>query len=122
MAKKPVQPDVENAEADDLIGAAGRAATSDGRARPNYAPDSSGADPYAVSAGELRQFVEQLEQLEDEKKSVSERQKELMAEAKGRGYDTKILRKIIAERKRKPDDLAEEQAVLDIYRAALGMV
>jgi len=44
-----------------------------------------------------------------------------MAEAKGRGYDVKVLRKIIALRKRKPDDIAEEEAVLDLYKAALGM-
>ena len=45
-----------------------------------------------------------------------------MAEAKGRGYDTKVLRKIIALRKRKPDDIAEEEAVLELYKTALGMV
>ncbi|MFM7336642.1 MAG: DUF2312 domain-containing protein, partial [Tabrizicola sp.] len=45
-------------------------------------------DPYAVTADELRQFIERYEQLESEKKDVTEQQKELMAEAKGRGYDT----------------------------------
>jgi uncharacterized protein (UPF0335 family) len=44
-----------------------------------------------------------------------------MAEAKGRGYDTKVLRKIIAMRKRKPDEIAEEEAVMEVYKAALGM-
>ena len=77
---------------------------------------------YAVSADELRQFIERFEQLESEKKDVAEQQKELMQEAKGRGYDTKVLRKVVALRKRKPDDVAEEEAVLDMYRAALGMV
>jgi uncharacterized protein (UPF0335 family) len=48
--------------------------------------------------------------------------KEVMAEAKGRGYDTKALRKIIALRKRDRDDLAEEEAVMEVYKAALGMV
>jgi uncharacterized protein (UPF0335 family) len=47
--------------------------------------------------------------------------KEVMAEAKGRGYDTKALRKIIAMRKRDRDDLAEEEAMLDLYKSALGM-
>ncbi|MDD9731095.1 DUF2312 domain-containing protein, partial [Mameliella sp. AT18] len=47
--------------------------------------------------------------------------KEVMAEAKGRGYDTKILKKLIALRKRDPDDIAEEEALLDMYKAALGM-
>jgi uncharacterized protein (UPF0335 family) len=78
-------------------------------------------DPYAVTADELRQFIERYEQLESEKKDVTEQQKELMAEAKGRGYDTKVMRKVIAMRKRKPDELAEEEAVLEVYKAALGM-
>ena len=78
-------------------------------------------DPYAVTADELRQFIERFEQLESEKKDVTEQQKELMAEAKGRGYDTKVMRKVIAMRKRKPDELAEEEAVLELYKAALGM-
>ena len=78
-------------------------------------------DTYAVTADELRQFIERIEQLESEKKDDGEQLKELMAEAKGRGYDTKVLRKVIALRKRKPDDIAEEEAVLDMYKAALGM-
>ncbi|WP_149586973.1 DUF2312 domain-containing protein [Tabrizicola flagellatus] len=78
-------------------------------------------DPYAVTADELRQFIERYEQLEAEKKDVTEQQKELMAEAKGRGYDTKVMRKLIALRKRKPDELAEEEAVLEVYKSALGM-
>ncbi len=76
---------------------------------------------FAVTADELRQFIERFEQLESEKKDVAEQQKELMAEAKGRGYDTKVMRKVIAMRKRKPDELAEEEAVLELYKAALGM-
>ena len=78
-------------------------------------------DPYAVTADELRQFIERFEQLDSEKKDVADQQKELMAEAKGRGYDTKVMRKVIAMRKRKPDELAEEEAVLELYKSALGM-
>lgn len=78
-------------------------------------------DAYAVTADELRQFIERFEQLEAEKKDVTTQQKELMGEAKGRGYDTKVMRKVIALRKRKPDELAEEEAVLDLYKTALGM-
>ena len=82
----------------------------------------SSTDPaYDVTADELRQFIERFEHLDAEKKDVAEQQKELMAEAKGRGYDTSVLRKIVALRKRKPDDIAEEEAVLDLYKAALGM-
>lgn len=76
---------------------------------------------FAVTGDELRQFIERYEQLESEKKDVADQQKELMAEAKGRGYDTKVMRKVIAMRKRKPDELAEEEAVLEVYMAALGM-
>jgi uncharacterized protein (UPF0335 family) len=76
---------------------------------------------YNVTAEELRQFVERYEHLEAEKKDIIDQQKEVMAEAKGRGYDTKVLRKVIALRKRDKDDLAEEEAVLEMYKAALGM-
>lgn len=76
---------------------------------------------YRVTADELRQFIERFERLEIEKKDVADQQKEVMAEAKGRGYDTKIMRKIVALRKRDQNDLAEEEAVLDMYKEALGM-
>ena len=62
-----------------------------------------------------------FERLEAEKKDIADQQKEVMAEAKGRGYDTKVMRKVIALRKREPDDIAEEEAVLDMYKSALGM-
>lgn len=74
-----------------------------------------------VAAEELRQFIERFERLEAEKKDIADAQKEVMAEAKGRGYDTKVLRKIIAIRKRDANDLAEEEAVTDLYMSALGM-
>ena len=83
------------------------------------------ADPteqYAVTADELRQFIERAEQLAAEKRDIAEQEKEVFAEAKGRGYDTRVLRKVIALRKRKPDDIAEEEAVLEMYKQALGMV
>lgn len=77
---------------------------------------------YGVAADELRQFIEQYEQLENEKADLAERQKEVMAEAKARGYDTKVMRQVIALRKRNKDDIAEEEAILDMYKAALGMM
>ncbi|MEM0938112.1 MAG: DUF2312 domain-containing protein [Pseudomonadota bacterium] len=79
------------------------------------------AESYRVTADELRQFVERFERLEAEKRDISDQQKEIMAEAKARGYDTKVLRRLIALRKREPDDVAEEEAVLDLYKEALGM-
>ena len=85
--------------------------------------DESGAAPesYRVTAEELRQFIERFERLEAEKKDIADQQKEVMAEAKARGYDTKVMRKVIALRKREPDDIAEEEAVLEMYKQALGM-
>ena len=71
---------------------------------------------------ELLSFIERAEQLAAEKRDIADQEKELMAEAKGRGYDPKIMRKVIALRKRKPDEIAEEEAVLDMYRRAVGMV
>ena len=78
-------------------------------------------DSYRVTADELRQFIERIERLDAEKKDIAEQQKEVMAEAKGRGYDTKVIRKVVALRKREPDDIAEEEAVLEMYKTALGM-
>ena len=74
-----------------------------------------------ATAEELRQFIERYEHLEAEKKDLADQLKEVMAEAKGRGYDTKVIRKIIALRKRDKDDLAEEEAIMELYKAALGM-
>lgn len=85
--------------------------------------EDQGGQPgsYRVAADELRQFIERFERLDAEKKDIADQQKEVMAEAKGRGYDTKVMRKVIALRKREPDDIAEEEAVLDMYKSALGM-
>ena len=83
---------------------------------------NAGSDTVTSVAGqELRQFIERFERLEAEKKDIADAQKEVMAEAKGRGYDTKVMRKVIAIRKRDANDLAEEEAVLDMYKSALGM-
>ncbi|MQY43032.1 DUF2312 domain-containing protein [Epibacterium sp. SM1969] len=79
------------------------------------------SESYRVTAGELRQFIERFERLDEEKKSLAEQQKEIMSEAKARGYDTKVIRKVIALRKRDKDDIAEEEAVLEMYKEALGM-
>lgn len=75
----------------------------------------------SVTADELRQFIERAEQLTLEKQALQGDISDLFAEAKGRGYDTKVMKKIIALRKRKADDVAEEEAILDIYKSALGM-
>ena len=73
-----------------------------------------------VTAEELRQFVERIEHLDAEKRDISEVRKECLAEAKGRGYDTKVLLKVVALRRRKPDEIAEEEAVLTMYLEAMN--
>lgn len=76
---------------------------------------------YQTTADELRQFIERAETLAAEKRDVAEQEKELFAEAKGRGYDTKVMKKVIAERKRSRSDIQEEEAILNLYRTVLGM-
>ena len=76
---------------------------------------------YRVTADELRQFIERFERLEVEKKDIADQQKEVLAEAKGRGYDVKALRKIVTLRRRDESEVAEEEAVLELYKEALGM-
>lgn len=78
-------------------------------------------DAYNVAADELRQFIEQYEHLEAEKKDISEQQKDVMSEARERGYDVKAMKKIIALRKRDKNDIAEQGAIMTIYASALGM-
>jgi len=75
---------------------------------------------YAVTAGELRAFVERIERLASEKQDIAEQSKEVYAECKSCGYDTAVVRKVIARRKREADDLAEEEAVLEMYEQALN--
>lgn len=76
---------------------------------------------YEAAGDELRQIVERYEQLEAEKKDAAGRQSEVMSEAKGRGYNVKVLKKLIAERRRSADDVAEEEALGQIYKSALGI-
>jgi uncharacterized protein (UPF0335 family) len=72
------------------------------------------------TGAELRALIERFERMAAEKQDIADDQKEIMAEAKGRGYDVKVLRQIIARRKRDRDDLAEEQAILELYETAMG--
>ena len=70
---------------------------------------------YRVTAGELRAFIERIERLDVEKKALADQQKEVLAEAKSRGYDTKALRKM------DPQEVSESEAVLEMYKTAIGM-
>lgn len=75
-----------------------------------------------VAAGELRQFIERVERLEEEKAALQDDIKDVMAELKGRGYDVKAVRAILALRKKDPDERQEAEAILELYMNALGMV
>jgi uncharacterized protein (UPF0335 family) len=89
------------------------------KASDNSAPTD---DVGGIAANQLKQFVDRIERLEEEKKALQEDIKEVYAEAKGRGFDIKILRKIIALRKKDQAELDEEEALLDVYKRALGMI
>jgi uncharacterized protein (UPF0335 family) len=78
-------------------------------------------EAYNVTAEELRQFIERYEALEAEKKDIADQQKDVLAEAKDRGYAVPIMREIIRIRRMKPDERAEHEAVLDLYMSALNM-
>ncbi|WP_029060648.1 DUF2312 domain-containing protein [Labrenzia sp. DG1229] len=79
------------------------------------------SDPGGVAADQLRAFIERVERLEEEKKVIADDIKDVYAEAKGNGYDVKILRKVVSLRKKQPHEREEEEAVLDLYLHALGM-
>lgn len=128
-SKMNAEVNIPNASGDPIDQAADQArAKVDAHARKGRAPMKDDPDfrnhndqTYRVTADELRSFIERVERLEQEKKEIVDQIKEVMAEAKWRGYDTKIMRKLIALRKRDRDDVAEEEAVLDMYKEALGM-
>jgi uncharacterized protein (UPF0335 family) len=75
-----------------------------------------------VAADELRLLIERAERLEEEKKGIADDIKDVMAEAKSRGYDVKAIRKILAIRKKKREEYQEEEAILETYLHALGML
>jgi uncharacterized protein (UPF0335 family) len=75
-----------------------------------------------VAAGQLRAFIERVERLEEDKKAIADDIKEVFAEMKGTGFDTKAVRTLIRLRKKDQAERQEEEAILDLYKAALGMV
>ena len=80
------------------------------------------AGPGGVAADQLKSFVERIERLEEEKKTIADDIKDVYAEAKGTGYDTKILKQVIKIRKQDKSEREEQEAILELYLAALGMV
>ena len=79
------------------------------------------ADTGGIAGERLKSFIERIERLEEEKAALAEDIREVYSEAKGNGYDVKIMRQIIRLRKMKPDERSEQETILDTYKAALGM-
>lgn len=80
-----------------------------------------GMSTNSIEAGHLVAFIERIERLEEDKKTVSDEIKDVYTEAKGNGYDIKIIRKIVSIRKQDKDKRREEEEILDLYMQALGM-
>ena len=80
------------------------------------------SDTGGLAAGQLRSFIERIERLEEERKALSDDIRDVFAEAKGNGFDTKVMRQVIRLRKKEPAERQEEEAILDLYMHALGMV
>lgn len=79
------------------------------------------ADAQGIAADRLKQIVENVERLEDERREIAEQIREVLAEAKSDGFDVKILRQILRLRRMKPHDRSEQEELLELYKAALGM-
>ena len=79
------------------------------------------SDVHDVAQDQLRSFVERIERLEEEKKTIADDIKDVYAEAKGNGFDTKVLRRVISLRKQDQNERQEQEAILDLYLQALGM-
>jgi uncharacterized protein (UPF0335 family) len=75
-----------------------------------------------IAAGQLKSIVERIERLEEEKKAIADDIKDVYGEAKANGFDTKVLRAIIRLRKQEASEREEQDAILELYKAALGMV
>jgi uncharacterized protein (UPF0335 family) len=80
------------------------------------------ADVGGIAGERLRSFIERIERLEEERRTLAADIKEVYAEAKGTGFDAKIMRQIIRIRRMDKDDLDEQETLLDIYKRALGML
>lgn len=94
------------------------------RERPGakmVAESDEASGPQTVAAGQLRAFVERIERVQEDIDALSDDKKEIFAEAKSMGFDTKALRSIVKMRKLDPAERQEAEAMIDLYKAALGM-
>jgi uncharacterized protein (UPF0335 family) len=91
-------------------------------AYPNNEPDDITEGSQTVAAGQLRAFIERVERLEEEKKSLADDIKDVYAEMKGAGFDVTAVRTLVRLRKKDQAERQEAEAILDLYKAAIGMV
>lgn len=80
------------------------------------------SDVQAVAAGHLKAFVERLERLDEEARALNDDRKDVLAEAKANGFDTKAIKRILADRRQDRDQRMEFEAIYELYKQALGMV
>lgn len=109
--------------ADDELGFEEEAVGGDGRkVKKTDNKQKSGEPVESVAAAELRSMIERVERLQEEKDAISSDIKDVLGEAKGRGYDTKAIRTILRLRKKDTNERLEEESILQTYMAALGMI
>lgn len=111
------------AKADKAAKAAAQAATGKlARPTPMFTPEETGEERgNTVAAGQLRAFIERIERLEEDKKAVSDDIKEVYGELKGTGFNAKAVRTIVKMRKQDQNERQEQEAILELYKSALGM-
>ena len=85
------------------------------------APEKPPTDVGGIAAAQLRSFVERIERLEEEKSGIAADIRDIVAEAKGQGFVPRIIKRVIALRKKSKEDRQEEEEILELYKAALGM-
>ena len=103
--------------------ASGRVASKSSSQTEAFSDRETGSERvHGIARDQLRSYIDRIERLEEEKKTVADDIKDIYGEAKGLGFDTKVLRKVIQIRKQDRDERLEQEAILDTYLQALGMI
>lgn len=97
------------------------AATSDGEPRPNEQTETETEQAVTIAAHQLRAFLERIERLMEERDTINEDIREIIAEAKGTGFDAPTIRTLVRIRRMDPTRRQEKEAMLGLYKAAIGM-
>lgn len=93
----------------------------DGPAKPGLHHNSKTTTVGGIAGDQLKQYIERIERLEEEKSNIGTDIREVYAESKGNGFDVKIMRKIVTLRKLSESERDEQETLVDLYKAALGM-